>query len=156
MATVKTIAEGTNFSAINLGGFAGLSAYSYQHPKLNREVKGKVFLGELLKATGAEVSFQLLPPFTAIPFLHRHNRHEELYVFLQGAGQFQVDDAVFEVAEGTVIRIGPEGRRSYRNNSANPLIFMCIQCVAGSLVNFFVEDGSKAAGEVAWAGIDNK
>ena len=35
--------------------------YSYLHPKLNQEVKGKIFIGETLKTTGAEVSFQILP-----------------------------------------------------------------------------------------------
>ena len=61
------------------------------HPKRKQEVKGKVFVGELLKTSGAEVSFTILPPHTDIPFIHQHKLHEEIYVFLKGAGQFHVD-----------------------------------------------------------------
>jgi len=150
MKTVKITSEGTNHRAIDLGRFDQLSDYSYMHPKRHQEIEGKQFVGEILKATGAEISFQKLPPHTELPFLHQHRQHEEIYVFLKGSGQFQVDDAVFDVSEGSVIRISPGGKRTYRNHSDHPLIFMCIQCLAGSLENFFVEDSFKAEGEIAW------
>ena len=151
MKTVSVTSEGADHCALDLGPFAQLLDYSYQHPLRRIEVEGKQFVGELLKATGAEISFQLLPPGAAHPFLHAHQRHEEIYVFLRGQGQFQVDDEVFDVAEGSVIRIAPEGKRTYRNNSEQPLIFMCIQCQAGSLDCYFVQDGLKAEGTIAWA-----
>ena len=137
MKKVKITSEGTNHTAIDLGLFDQLMDHSYLHPKLNREVKGKQFIGEIIKSTAAEVSFTLLPAGTEIQFMHQHRQHEEIYVFLKGSGQFQVDGSVFDVAEGSVIRISPEGKRTYRNNSDNPLVFMCIQCMAGSLDHFF-------------------
>jgi mannose-6-phosphate isomerase-like protein (cupin superfamily) len=85
-----------------------------------------------------------------MPFLHQHREQEEIYVFMKGSGQFQVDDTIFDVSEGSIIRIAPEGRRTYRNNSENPLIFMCIQCQAGSFNNYFVEDGFRSEGEINW------
>jgi mannose-6-phosphate isomerase-like protein (cupin superfamily) len=150
MKTVKITSEGVNHTAIDLGQFDNLSEYSYMHPKRNQEIFGKQFIGEIINATGAEISFTLIPPHTEIPFLHQHIQHEEIYVFLKGCGQFQIDENVFDVKEGSVIRIAPEGKRTYRNNSDDPLIFICVQCKAGSLNSFFVEDGYRSEGEIAW------
>lgn len=142
--------EGKNHSAIDIGRFDDLTDYSYMHPKRHQEVRGKVFVGEILKSTGAEISFTSIPAHTEIPFVHQHHQHEEIYVFLKGSGQFKVDGSVFDVSEGSVIRIAPDGKRTYRNNSAEPLIFMCIQSKAGSLEGFNVEDGYRSEEEVAW------
>lgn len=150
MKTPKTVSEGKNHKAIDLGTFDNLSEYSYQHQKLQKEIKGKVFTGAYLAATGAEVSFQYVAPFTGLSFIHKHNHHEEIYVFLKGKGQFQVDESVFDISEGTVIRVAPAGNRIYRNNSADPIVFMCIQCMAGSLDSFTVDDGALGEGKIAW------
>lgn len=88
MKNLKVTSEGPNYSAIEIGKFDNLMDYLYLHPKLNQEVKGKIFVGEILKTTGAEVSFQILPPKTEIPFLHQHKNHEEIYIFIKGFGQF--------------------------------------------------------------------
>ena len=104
----------------------------------------------MLNSTGAEISFTVIPPMTEMPFMHQHKNHEEIYVVLKGSGQFQVDDSLFEVSEGSVIRISPNGKRIYRNNSANPLIFLCLQNQVDSLDSFQVEDGFLAEGEILW------
>jgi mannose-6-phosphate isomerase-like protein (cupin superfamily) len=150
MKNVKITSEGINHSAIDIGTFDRLTDYSYMHPKRHQEVKGKQFVGEILKSTGAEISFTSIPADTEIPFVHQHKQHEEIYVFLKGSGQFKVDESVFDVSEGSVIRVSPIGKRTYRNNSSYPLIFMCIQCKAGSLEGYNVEDGFRSEGEIAW------
>jgi mannose-6-phosphate isomerase-like protein (cupin superfamily) len=150
MKNVKITSEGINHSAIDLGKFDQLMDYSYMHPKRFQEIKGKLFVGEILKSTAAEISFTMIPPHTELPFIHQHRQHEEIYVFLKGSGQFQVDKSVFDVSEGSVIRILPNGKRTYRNNSAVPLIFICIQCKVGSMESFFVEDGFRSDGEISW------
>jgi len=61
MKTLQISSEGINYSAIDLGEFDNLMEYSYLHPKLKSEVKGKVFIGEFIKSTGTEISFQILP-----------------------------------------------------------------------------------------------
>ncbi len=150
MKEIQHISSGANYIAIDLGEFDQLMDHSYIHPKLKQEVKGKVFVGELLKTTGVEVSFQLLPPETAVPFLHKHKAHEEVYIILKGSGQFQVDGQCFDVKEGSVIRIDPEGERTLRNNSNNPMVFMVIQSMAGSLDQHLIFDGYRVKGEVKW------
>ncbi len=150
MKTVKIKSEGKNHVAIDLGQVDQLMDYSYLHPKRHQEVKGKVFVGEILKSTSAEISFTVIPPKTEMPFMHQHKNHEEIYVILKGSGQFQVDDSIFDVSEGSVIRISPDGKRIYRNNSDHPLTFLCVQNQAGTLDSFNVEDGFLAEGEILW------
>jgi mannose-6-phosphate isomerase-like protein (cupin superfamily) len=150
MKKVKITSEGINHSAIDLGVIDQLTDYSYIHPKRHQEIRGKVFIGEILNSTSAEISFTVIPPMTEMPFMHQHKNHEEIYVVLKGSGQFQVDDSLFEVSEGSVIRISPNGKRIYRNISDNALTFLCIQSQAGSLDNFNVEDGFLAEGEILW------
>jgi quercetin dioxygenase-like cupin family protein len=150
MKNLQISSEGKNYSALDLGEFENLMDYSFLHPRLKSEMKGKVFIGEILKATGTEISFQILPPNTIIPFLHQHKNHEETYIILKGTGQFQVDNTVFDIKEGSIIRVAPEGKRSYRNNSENLIIIMCIQSQKDSLDSFLVYDGFRTPGEIPW------
>ncbi len=150
MKNVKITSEGTNYKAIDLGSFDQLIDYSLINPKSNQEVKGKVFVGEILNSTCSQISFTLIPPHADVPFIHQHKHHEEIYVFLKGSGQYQVDGTILDISEGSVIRVAPDGKRTLRNNSDKPLIYMCIQCQAGSLDGFNVGDGIKNEGEISW------
>ena len=80
-----------------------------------------------MNATGGEFSFQRYAPGTETGFLHTHKNHEELYFFLSGKGEFQVDGEVFPIQEGSVVRVAPAGKRSVRNNGTEPLLMLCVQ-----------------------------
>jgi mannose-6-phosphate isomerase-like protein (cupin superfamily) len=140
--------EGQNYSAIEIGKFQELAEYSFPHPKLKQDVQGKLFVGELLKSTGIEVSFQIMSANSDIPFLHSHKNHEEIYVFLKGNGQFQVDNILFDIQEGTIVRVTPKGKRTWRNNSDEIMILMVIQAKEGTLENYNVFDGFGVKGEI--------
>jgi mannose-6-phosphate isomerase-like protein (cupin superfamily) len=150
MKDLQISSEGKNYSAIDLGNLDNLMDYSFLHPKLKTEIEGKIFVGETLKSTGTEISFNILPPNTSIPFLHQHNNNEEVYIFLKGTGQFQIDENILDIKEGTIIRVAPEGKRSCRNNANNPMIYMCIQSQQNSIQNFSVMDGFRTRGEIPW------
>lgn len=150
MNKAKIISEGKNYTAVDLGKFDDLGSYTYLHPKLNREVGGKIFLGEILKSTGAEISFQILPPHGDISFLHQHRNHEEIYLIVKGKGQYQVDSKCFDIAEGSIVRVAPDGKRTLRNNSDVPLVFMVIQIQLNSLDCHGIEDGFRVDGEIFW------
>lgn len=126
MKQIKKIAEAVNFTAINMGKLDDLGGYVLE---LNPQVRipGKVFGGMALGATGGEFSMQMFHPDTETGFLHTHKTHEELYFFLGGKGEFQVDGQVFPVEEGSVVRVAPNGKRSVRNNGSTPLIMLCVQ-----------------------------
>lgn len=125
MKQTQQIAEGTHFSALSTGSFSQLNDYVLPVAP-GMEIQGKVFMGQTLQTTGAEISFQSFAPGKETGFLHTHQTHEELYIFVSGKGEFQVDGQVFPVGEGSVVRVAPEGKRSVRNNGTEPLIMICV------------------------------
>ncbi len=126
MKEIKTVAKAANFAAVNVGKFNELGEYILN---LGPDVKipGKVFGGQSVGAAAAEFSFQSFAPGTETGFLHTHKNHEELYFFLGGKGEYQVDGEVFPVEEGSVVRVSPAGKRSVRNNGTEPLVMLCVQ-----------------------------
>ena len=149
MKEIKKMATAENFSAISVGKLSELGDYVLE---LSPEVKipGKVFGGAALQATGSEFSFQMFQPGTETGFLHTHKNHEELYFFLSGKGEFQVDGQVFPVEEGSVVRVSPDGKRSVRNNGTTPLVMLCVQCRGGAFTAEGATDGVILNEPVKW------
>lgn len=149
MKEIKTIASAANFSAISVGALNELGDYVLE---LDPEIKipGKVFGGAALGATGGEFSFQVFQPGTESGFLHTHKNHEELYFFLSGKGEFQVDGEVFPIAEGSVVRVNPAGKRSVRNNGTTPLVMLCVQYRGNTFTSEDAADGVILNEEVKW------
>ena len=149
MKQIEKTASATNFTAINLGKLNELGDYLLE---LAPEIKipGKVFGGAALQATGSEFSFQLFQPGTETGFLHTHQTNEELYFFLSGNGEFQVDGQVFPVSEGSVVRVAPKCKRSVRNNGIIPLIMLCIQYKAATFAQEDTTDGNILNEPVRW------
>lgn len=149
MKEIKSIASAANFSAISVGALNELGDYVLE---LGPEVKipGKVFGGAALGATGSEFSFQVFQPGTESGFLHTHKNHEELYFFLSGKGEFQVDGEVFPIAEGSVVRVNPAGKRSVRNNGTTPLVMLCVQYRGNTFTSEDAADGVILNEEVKW------
>ena len=149
MKQIQTIEKGVNFSAANFGKLADIKDYVLE---LGPEVKipGKVFGGQAVGATGAEFSFQVFAPGQETGFLHTHKNHEELYFFLAGKGEFQVDGDVFPVKEGSVVRVAPKGRRSVRNNGTEPLVMLCVQYRSNTFTAEDAADGNILNEPVKW------
>ena len=126
MKETRKIAELANATAVDFGKLNEINEYVLE---LGPEMKipGKVFGGSAVGATGGEFSFQSFAPGTETGFIHTHKTHEELYFFLSGKGEFQVDGEVFNVEEGSVVRVAPAGKRSVRNNDTEPLLMLCVQ-----------------------------
>lgn len=149
MKQIEQIATANNFSAINIGKLNELNGYVLE---LAPEVKipGKVFGGAALGATGGEFSFQVFQPGTETGFLHTHKQHEELYFFLSGKGEFQVDGQALPVQEGSVVRVAPDGRRSVRNNGTAPLTMLCVQYRGNTFTAEDAADGVILNEPVKW------
>ena len=149
MKQIEQIASAENFNAISVGKLNELGDYVLE---LGPDVKipGKVFGGAALNATGAEFSFQMFRPGTETGFLHTHKQHEELYFFLSGNGEFQVDGNVFPVSEGSVVRVSPNGRRSVRNSGTTPLVMLCVQYRGATFTADDAADGNILAEPVKW------
>src|SRR6266516_1720116 len=74
---------------------------------------------EPLASRESAISFLRLAPGYRLPFGHRHERQEEIYVLVGGSARLKLDDELVEVAPWDVVRIdhgtvrnleaGPEG-----------------------------------------------
>lgn len=126
------------------------AATAFEHPRVALTVPGKQFLQQRLGLTGLEASLNALPPGAGTPFLHRHRRNEELYVFLAGRGQFQVDGTCFEVKEGTTVRVSPAGKRAFRNTGDVPLVVVVVQAPADSGITSTISDGERVPEPLQW------
>lgn len=150
MKQSEKISESTNFSAISLGNLDDLMKYSLVHPVNKRLIEGKVFLKDATKATGTEISFNSLPPKTEQPYFHIHRKNEETYIILKGSGYFQVDEDCFNIKEGSVIRVAPQGKRGICNSSEEPMIYIVIQSKENSLEEHTTADGERLPCEPKW------
>ena len=144
MKQTETIIADKNVTAVNFGKFSDLGEYVL---KLSPEVAipGKVFGGAAVNATGGAFA-----PGSETGFLHTHKNHEELYFFLGGNGEFQVDGKIFPVTEGSVVRVAPNGKRSVRNNGKEPLVMLCVQYRGNTFDESDATDGVILNEKVEW------
>ena len=131
MKQIEKIAQGANYAAINVGRISEIIEHELPMGP-DMVIKGKVFVGQAVGATGSEFSFQTLVPGQDSGFLHTHKTHEELYIILKGEGQYQVDGEIFPVSEGTIIRVAPDGKRALKNTGCENLTMLCIQYKANA------------------------
>ena len=149
MKQIEKIAAGARYTCISVGKNAELSEHELEiGPQV--KIPGKVFAGAAAGATGAEFSFQSFPAGAETGFLHTHRTHEELYFFLSGEGQMQVDGEIIPVAEGSVVRVAPAPKRSVRNTGNEPLVMLCIQYKEASFSAEDAADGEILAEPVVW------
>ena len=149
MPNEKTV-QATNFTCYHAGPMEGWAQFRLEPPNAPVPMQGKLFLRNLLGSAGLEMSLNVVPPGKGMPFLHRHRENDEVYVVVGGRGQFLVDGECIDVAEGTVLRLGPAAARAWRNNSDAPLYFLCLQYGADSVIEGGTRDGQKAEGQLAW------
>lgn len=136
---VEKILQGDHFTAAQVGEWEQVGSYATEFPGFT--ANGKLFLKDLLGMTGMEISMNVLPAGVVMPFQHQHKENEEVYIFVKGSGQFMVDGQEIPVQEGTVIRVGTEGNRSWRNNSTEDLYYIVIQAKEHSLTQATLGDG---------------
>lgn len=126
MSEIKIMSKGEKYAHASVGSLKGF--------------EGKQFVKESTEATSCEISFGMLPPGVAVPFFHSHKSNEENYIILSGTGRFQVNDEVFDIAEGSVIRVAPGCDRNLKCTSAGPMTYLCIQAKNGSLEGYTMTD----------------
>lgn len=134
------------YQTMQFGPMSTWKQYGFQHPLVPVLVKGKKFLQEDLGLSSMEISINSLGPYQAVPFFHRHQHNEELYLFLEGEGEFNADGMIVPVESGTAIRVSPHTKRSWRNTGNSPLYFIVIQAKEGSMASKGIDDGVPIAG----------
>ena len=126
MSEVKVLNSGAKFSHASVGTLNGF--------------EGKQFVKDATGATSCEISFGTLPTGAEVPFFHSHKENEENYIILSGKGRFQVDGEVFDIAEGSVVRVATNCDRNLKCTSTEPMVYICIQAKEGSLGNYTMTD----------------
>ena len=126
MSDVKVLNKGEKFAHASVGSLCGF--------------EGKQFVKDATGATSCEISFGTLPTGAAVPFFHNHKENEENYIILSGAGKFQVDDEVFDIAGGSVVRVATNCDRNLKCTSDEPMAYVCIQAKEGSLGGYTMTD----------------
>ncbi len=126
MSEVKILNQGEKFAHASVGTLQGF--------------EGKQFVKDATGATSCEISFGSLPTGAEVPFFHSHKANEENYIILSGAGKFQVNDQVFDIAEGSVIRVATNCDRNLKCTSSFPMTYICIQATEGSLLGYTMTD----------------
>jgi mannose-6-phosphate isomerase-like protein (cupin superfamily) len=150
-AQTPTPQTGQNFAAADMGTFAEMQQFQFEAIDRGIKLEGKVFLHQILGLTSSEISLNQLPPQTGLPFLHKHRLNEEIYIFVRGEGEFQVDSRIFSVKEGTAVRVAPEGERGLRNVSqTEDLCFVVVQARSGSFPGQTIEDGFGVPTPMVW------
>lgn len=126
MSEIKTLNKGDKFAHASVG-----SLHTFE---------GKQFVKDATGATSCEMSFGTLPSGVAVPFFHSHKENEENYIILSGSGKFQVNDDVFDIAEGSVIRVATNCDRIIKCTSEEPMCYICIQAKEDSLGGYTMDD----------------
>lgn len=142
--------SGENFSALNIGALNSIKNYVYDPAKIPGTFPGKLFLKDELQLSGMEISFNSLAPQAGMPFIHAHNKHEELFVCLSGEGEMKLDGELIKLQEGSCIRIAPQAERVWRNTGESELLFLVVQAKEKSLSVSEGGDGFLVDKEVAW------
>jgi mannose-6-phosphate isomerase-like protein (cupin superfamily) len=58
-------------------------------------------------------SYQRLAPNFRVPFGHKHNTQEEVYVVVSGGGRVKIDDDVHDVQQWDAVRVAPGTMRNF-------------------------------------------
>ncbi|MGN0866417.1 MAG: cupin domain-containing protein [Oligosphaeraceae bacterium] len=149
MKEIQTIADLPNATAIDLGPLSGIQEYVLNLAP-EGQIPGKVFGGAAVRAGGADFSFQSFGPGQEAGFYHVHQNHEEVYFFLAGKGEYQVDGTAIPVREGSVVRVSPAGKRTVRNTGDTPLLMLCVQYPAAAPGSVTPADGTILKEPVVW------
>ncbi|MFE6735622.1 cupin domain-containing protein [Microbacterium sp. NPDC057650] len=91
--------------------------------------EGKTFVEKDLGTNALGMSVNSTEPGGEAPFWHRHAKLEELYIFLEGSGEFALGDEVLPVGPGSVVRAGQDVWHAFRclPDSEVPLKWLCVR-----------------------------
>lgn len=115
------------------------------YQKASASFAGRSELHDLLGLSSCEVSLNALPEGAHVPFVHSHTHNEEVYIILEGEGEFFLDGEVESLKPHNVLRVDPQCVRAIRAKLGT-LKFICIQAKQHSLEGFTMSDAKVPEG----------
>ena len=140
----------SNYKKQDFGKMSDMNQYIFAPEGIPLSIPGKLFLREKLGLNSMEVSINKDAPGEGMPFFHRHNENEEVYIFIGGKGEMIIDNNRFDVEEGSVVSVQPEADRSWRNTGDTDLFYIVIQAAKNSLKVSGLNDGDVTETVVPW------
>ncbi len=137
------------YTVFETGALKSWVNYEVELPGLGK-LPGKLFLKDKLGLSASEVSINAMLPGAALPIYHAHQENEELYLFIHGQGQMQIDGDLIPVREGTAVRIEPKAERVWRNNGIETLVYLVLQMREHSLRQWGLGDSIVPDKPVIW------
>lgn len=110
------------------------------YTKTNIGNEARVELHDKLALTGAEVSINQLPAGAGVPFVHTHQKNEEIYGIVAGAGKAVIDGEKVALTAGDWLRVAPAAKRQFSAAADTGITYICIQVKENSLGGFTAED----------------
>ena len=101
------------------------------YTKTNIGNETRVELHDKLALTGAEVSINQLPAGAGVPFVHAHQKNEEIY---------GIDGEEVALAAGDWLKVAPTAKRQFSAAADTGITYICIQVKENSLGGFTAED----------------
>ena len=83
---------------------------------LSPDLEARFARGELEGATTG-LSYQRVAPNFRIPFGHKHEDQEEVYVLVSGDGRMKLDDEIVELEEWDAVRVSSDTMRDFEAGS---------------------------------------
>ena len=140
----------SNYQSKDTGELQGLSQYVFAPEGAPIRLEGKLFLADLLGISSMEISLNKNEAGTGMEFFHKHTNHEEIYLFLAGEGEMNIDGETVPVKEGTVVNLKPDAVRSWWNTGKTDLIYIVMQAPINGMKATALEDGQVLEGKVPW------
>ncbi|SJN46252.1 hypothetical protein FM104_14730 [Microbacterium esteraromaticum] len=96
---------------------------------------GKRFVEKEIGAEFMGVSINSTEPGGESPFWHRHSALEEVYIVIDGQGEFALGDEVLPLAPGTIVRAGRDAWHALRclPDSGAPMRWICVRAGGDTL-----------------------
>lgn len=110
------------------------------YTKTNIGSEARVELHDKLALTGAEVSINQLPAGAGVPFVHAHQKNEEIYGIVAGAGKAVIDGEEVALTAGDWLKVAPAAKRQFSAAADTGITYICIQVKENSLGGFTAED----------------
>jgi mannose-6-phosphate isomerase-like protein (cupin superfamily) len=77
------------------------------------EIQQARFANSDLEVEQAGVAYHRIAPGMRQAFGHRHDKAEEIYIVISGAGRVKLDDEVVEIEALDAVRVGPGVTRAF-------------------------------------------
>lgn len=139
-----------NYQMKDIGELQGLSQYVFAPEGIPIRLEGKLFLSDLLGISSMEISLNKDEAGTGMEFFHKHTNHEEIYLFLAGEGEMNIDGKTVPVKEGTIVKLKPDAVRSWWNTGKTDLIYIVMQAPINGMKATALEDAQILDGKVPW------